>query len=83
MSAEDMMTFLNQCNLETELKFRVAFHCGPVLKNVKEPDLEILKGNGGQLHSSLYRKRQRIIAVLPVRPAGKTFKKTGKSRIFE
>lgn len=35
MSAEDMMTFLNQCNLETELKFRVAFHCGPVLKNVK------------------------------------------------
>lgn len=35
MSAEDMMTFLNQCNLEAELKFRVAFHCGPVLKNVK------------------------------------------------
>ena len=35
MSAEDMMRFLDQCNIETELKFRVAFHCGPVLKNVK------------------------------------------------
>ncbi len=35
MPAEIMLTFLNSSNLEAKLRFRVANHCGPVLKNVK------------------------------------------------
>ncbi len=35
MSAEVMVTFLNQCGPESKLGFQVASHCAPVLKGIK------------------------------------------------
>lgn len=35
MSAETMLTFLDQCSLESRLGFQVASHCAPVLKGIK------------------------------------------------
>lgn len=50
MSAEVMLSFLNTCSLETELCFRVAFHCAPVLKNVKASNsMAVKKGTWGKV----------------------------------
>ena len=35
MSADVMLSFLNQCSLESRLRFFVASHCAPVLKGIK------------------------------------------------
>lgn len=43
MPAEIMLHFLNNNNLEAKMRFRVANHCGPVLKNVKAANAMAVK----------------------------------------
>lgn len=43
MSAETMMAFLNKCSFDRELGFRIAQHCGPVLKNQKASNIVSVK----------------------------------------
>lgn len=46
MTAEEMVVFLKNCTPEMEISFRVAIHCGPVLKKVKASNSMMVKQEG-------------------------------------
>jgi len=47
MSIEEILDFLRGCSKETEIQFRVAMHCGPVLKKVKVSNVMMVRSGGG------------------------------------
>lgn len=64
MSAEVMLAFLNNCSLEAEIGFRVAFHCAPVLKNVKVSNvMAVKKGTWGKVWKALRNSPVRCIPL--------------------
>ncbi len=63
MSAEMMLSFLNNCTQQENLGFRVVIQCAPVLKGIKASNLiTVAPGTWHQLREEL--KRSRIICVL-------------------
>lgn len=64
MPAEIMLSFLNTSSLEAKLRFRVANHCGPVLKNVKTANAMAVKaGTWEKLWKSLKGSPVRCIPI--------------------
>lgn len=63
MSAETMLSFLQNCTPEAKLSFLVVNQCAPVLKGVKISNLITVKP-GGWLQVRKYLRKSRIICVL-------------------
>lgn len=62
MSAETMLSFLQNCTPEAKLGFQVVNQCAPVLKGVKISNLITLRP-GGWLQIRKYLRKSRIICV--------------------
>ena len=62
MSAETMLSFLQNCTPEARLGFKVATQCAPVLKGVKISNLITVK-KGSWLQIRYFLKKSRIICI--------------------
>lgn len=62
MSAETMLSFLQNCTPEAKLGFQVVNQCAPVLKGVKISNLITLRP-GGWMQIRKYLRKSRIICV--------------------
>ena len=64
MPAEIMLSFLNNSSLEAKLKFRVANHCGPVLKNVKASNaMAVKRGTWARIWKALKGSPVRCVPI--------------------
>lgn len=70
MSAEAMLSFLQNCTPEARLGFKVAIQCAPVLKGVKISNLITVKPGGWQ-QIRFFLKESRIICIPLYADAGK------------